>query len=96
MLISLLLDQNGNLVAAGRASDQIPLGNRYWWHRLGLSDRFSNEFETVVVELNDRQLVRTILNYHLAPSEHRLNTIMDRLEGPLQTRRRFIVGQFAA
>lgn len=96
MLISLLLNHEGKLVAGGRASDQIPLGQNYWRRILGLPENCFDEFETAVVDVSDRRLANMILRYHADPSEYHLNSIMSQLEQPLQERRRVVVGRFAA
>lgn len=100
MLVSLLLDQKGQLIAGGWACDQIPLGNRYWREVLsivGVSDHPGDEScETAVVDLNERDLVDQILAFHLDPTSNQLGSIMARLEQPLRSRPRVVVSKFAA
>ncbi len=99
MLVSLLLDQEGQLVAGGWACDQLPLGNRYWRDVLGVTsiqDYGSDRCETAVIDLNDRELVNQVLRFHLDPSAEQRQGIMARLDQPLMAKRRAVVARFAA
>jgi hypothetical protein len=99
MWISLLLDQQGRLIAGGWACDQIPLGQRYWREVLGISKGNNSSLdncETAIVELKDRDLVDQILLFHLDPTDHQLSAIMAGLDQPLHSRQRVVVSKFAA
>jgi hypothetical protein len=97
MLISLLFDPDGKLLAGGRANDQIPLGEKYWRDFLGLKQNFTPKCSTIVIRLSDRKLINAILDYHRAPSETRQHLIMNSLgNSPLQAPRRVVVSRFAA
>jgi hypothetical protein len=99
MLVSLLLGQDGQLIAGGLACDQLPMGNHYWREVLGVTHprrAFDETCETAVVEIGDQALVDQILSYHLDPDSQQLQSIMAKLEQPLRSKRRVIVPRFAA
>ncbi len=53
MLLSVLLDPEGMLVAAAAACDQQPWGQRYWKEVQGLPEALNAGWETAHLEVDD-------------------------------------------
>lgn len=64
MLMTILLDAGGELVAAGPTCDQMGMGGHYWHDVLGL-ELVAGAYETVVVQVVDPAVVRQMLSFHV-------------------------------
>lgn len=80
MLLALLYDDTGKLVAAAPACDQQPLGNRYWRdvypgtvHLVGS--------ETAYAEIDDRALVERLLRMQFTEGDTEATEIVDEYLG---------------
>ncbi len=71
MLLSILMDDQGQTLAGAMACDQVPLGNDYWVEVLGLPPDLLRDCKTAVIEIEDAELADRLSNLHLERRERR-------------------------
>lgn len=64
MLMTILLDSRGELVAAGPTCDQMGVGKHYWHDVLGLESQ-AGGYETVVIQVADSTIVQQLVSFHV-------------------------------